>query len=334
MEKQGKVSRIGDANRAIEQDNSAIAQSYRQDAMAERPAPLVLSSDQRIGPLRPTFNRYSGEEKDRHRKAFEQRAYEARLAVDDKERHHLLDLDRKHQPERISLEADQAKRNAVLKATMLAEIDAIDRRARATGVTRFFHAIIGQTRRDAAERELYAKTLEGIERREKDERDTLAAGHARQRVAVMARYTAIRAKLTRAVDTNMERRRNAAKDMADERDKENRDRRNLPKGAEKERPPPKPEPSLQPAPPRGAGPTLTPPSPSDRDTYERKVRSWAETPEGRAVWQKGAPESVRAEFEKQHPEPKAPEETPSRTRDAWKKATRDKSKDRDPEPER
>lgn len=306
MEKKGNRSRIGNENRTTLADNSERAEAHRLDAEGQRTRKLLELPRVDMPPPADVFNLHAKKKpRTRQERIWAERDHERRVALESREREELIKLETRQQTDRLSLAESQATRNAILRATMQAEIDAIDRRMQAGGVTRFLRDLTGRSRDDRESRALHEKTLAGMDSRATEETTALAARQREETLRIVDRYRTMRVKLERSLATKHAGRKESLtmtdrdKDRPPVKDQFTR-AKDPPREADPERkpPPPKPVPTMQPAPPRGAG--YTKPR-VDNQEMERRVQNWAATPSGKDVWQKG-------------------QEPPSKPRDAWYKS--------------
>ncbi len=289
LEKNGERSRIGEENREIETRNAERADRYRQRAELDRTIRhsfrRAITVDRVADLSSPLIKRHLT----RKEELWAGRAQVQREAIHDRERLAILDLDQKHhQPEMMNLRSEIRRDNHVMKATMAAEVEAIERRLQAKGVTRFFRDIFGRTRQDLDRRENFQRTIAGIESREKERLAALTSQHQREVDALKQNFERQRQHLEKVLQVQSQRRAEAvqmARGFRAMRDRSKisdsfRDRA-APEKHEGNTPPPKPTPTLQPAPPRMAGPTPMGSAPATPDAFARKVDEWAKTPEGR-----------------------------------------------------
>lgn len=330
--RKGDPTRIVDQNRDIEQRNSERAREYRDihdeaQALREKERQIRAEPPRDIhaeaqatrdviwvpSPRRPhappvaeQFNK-PAEFKDRITRRWSERDHERRVALESREIHALLDLERKHQTQRIALQAEQAERNATLRGTMQAEVNAIDKRLEAKGIRRFMRKALGRDAYDRSEREKYIKTLAGIDAREKDELQTLTNRHKAETLRMIETYRHLRHKLEAQIEGRAEKQ----KEFVAERASGKQGR------AQEGRPPPKLAPSLDLTPPGMAKPALPHITPAE---YQRRVDAYATTGEGRAATQK--PVQIDRDFRANSPPPpdKAPQ--PDHIRDAAKMVER------------
>lgn len=290
MERASKPSRIGDENRNVVARNSRVAESYRAAADVDtirKPERTVIPMRR---PVAPVFNYYAADRKlGRKEQLWAEREHQRRMQLEERERHQLIDLQFKHTPQMARLEHEQEIRNGTFRRTVTAEIEAIDARAKAKGVTRFFRTITGRTRADAEARALHEKTLAKVAERELQERQELQRRQEKERLVIIERYRGLRRNLEDNIAMLADRRRKVAEAPMKREDERKRaaeawreakaDRETArDKAREQDRPVPKPVPVLKPAPPRGAGRPLMPPDPA---AHERNYQRWANSPEGR-----------------------------------------------------
>lgn len=237
MERRGEPSRIGQENRDVLSDNALKAEAARR-----------------------ALEREAG------------RQHQMQAELDRRERLGLLDLDRKWQTRHLSLSAEQERRNGVFKNTVKAEIEAIDQRAEAKGVTRFFRDAFGFTRRDAEQRALHEKTLAGIQRRETIEHRDLETAHQREQDKLRAGIDLQRSGLP----APKHRDKTMPPEPTDDFNKATQPEKPEPQKAQD---PPKAEPGLEHPAPSWAnnGPSF----PSFGQSFPRQAEAWARTDQGR-----------------------------------------------------
>lgn len=302
LEKRGKPSELGDKNRAITADNSRIAESYRLQAEAESVRKVIpYKSPLPRLPATPTFNlRADPKALTRSEEAWRQRNHERTIQIERRELYETIELGRKHESQKHRLLDELETRNAPFRATIKGELDAIERRLQAKGVTKFFRDLSGRTRSDKVSRELHEKTLERITERETEEKKALEQRQANERVKLIDRYRKYHANLERKIAMEIAQRQANRTGRMDDKEKKYERRPPLP---------PKPEPSLKPAPPRGAGQTRTTSSP---EGFERAAKEWSRTEEGRKRLGKDpSPNRNRVDFT----QASKPEKTAEPTRD-------------------
>lgn len=143
MERNGKPSRIGDENRVIANDNTSRLIDHIELAK--------LNTDRA---QEMVDNIYLDEIK------------HAQQLAD-------LDLSQKHLRQKLKLEDELEKTYGTAKATIKAEVSAIDRRLEEKGVRKILRSIFGQARSDKETRRQMVATLTGIEKRENEQRGAL-----------------------------------------------------------------------------------------------------------------------------------------------------------------
>ena len=181
MERNGKASRIGDENRAIANDN------------AERVSDHIEADS-----LRRQIEREQGK--------FSSWELFKRDELENAHELAALDLSQKHHHQSLRLEAELEKRHGTLKATIRAEVAAIDRRLQAKGVRRILRTVFGQARSDQQTRAEMKATLAGIERREGEERQALLRRQENERKTEARRQEKNRDRLARGVAKAKDRR--------------------------------------------------------------------------------------------------------------------------------
>lgn len=152
MERGGKASRIGNENRAIDSANTERAHTQIEAA--------------RLASQKARFESWA------HEKAAELEAAQDLTK---------LDLDQKHELQRQRLEARLKDDYGQAKATIKAELQAIDRRLEAKGVKKVLRDVFGRSRTDKTARESMAASLRDIQTREDERRQALAAQQDRER---------------------------------------------------------------------------------------------------------------------------------------------------------
>ena len=152
MERGGKASRIGNENRAIDSANAERAQSQIEAAQ--------------LASKKARFEVWA------HEKAAELEAAQDLTK---------LDLDQKHHQQKQRLEARLKDDYGQAKATIKAELQAIDRRLEAKGVKKVLRDVFGRSRTDKTAREEMAASLRDIQNREDERRQALAAQQDKER---------------------------------------------------------------------------------------------------------------------------------------------------------
>lgn len=181
MERNGKASRIGDENRAIANDNRDRANDH---AEAARLASEIAREKWKFGQW-AEFKR--GEIS----------------AAQDLAR---LDLDQKHDRQKGNLERQLSEANGTAKATIRAEVQAIDKRLEAKGMRRVLRDVFGRSRTDRTAREQLSASLADIHQRETEQRQALEAHQRADRVREEARQATNRKRLEKGIETARERR--------------------------------------------------------------------------------------------------------------------------------
>jgi len=152
MERGGKASRIGNENRAIDSANTERAHNQIEAA--------------RLASQKARFEAWANE-----------KAAELDAAQDLTR----LDLDQKHHQQRQRLEGRLKDDYGQAKATIKAELQAIDRRLEAKGVKKVLRDVFGRSRTDKTARENMAASLLDIQNREDERRQALAAQQGKER---------------------------------------------------------------------------------------------------------------------------------------------------------
>ncbi|WP_331300307.1 MobQ family relaxase [Methylobacterium oryzae] len=283
LENSGQPSRAADRNKEILRQNAEIAERARKALETAQVKAVIPHTGPPRRPITPVFNyRNDPVSRNRFEAAIHRRHWDELTKLQNREALHLLDLGRKQQPQKVELQADQERRNGAFRRTIVAEVEAIERRLQNKGTTRFFRDIFGFTRRDERQMHLHIKTLAGVAMREKEEMRALETEHANQRIRVMERYAKLRAKLEETQAYRKAKRAENLNTMSDRDDRRLKQELEKAQGhmkSQTERPPPKPVPTLQPARPKAAGRDLM--SPTSEDAYNRKVQEWAKTPESK-----------------------------------------------------
>ena len=181
MERNGKASRIGDENRAIANDNHDRA---RDHAEAARLASEIAREKWKFG------------------KWAEYKRGEISAAQDLAR----LDFDQKHDRQKGNLERQLHEMNGTAKATITAEVAAIDKRLQAKGVKRVLRNVFGKTRTDKQAREQMLASLADIEKRETEQRQALAVRQEADRAKEATRQGGNRKRLEKGIETARERR--------------------------------------------------------------------------------------------------------------------------------
>lgn len=177
MERNGKASRIGDENRQIANDNAERAADHM--AMAEIA---------------------------REKWKFGQWADFKRSEIENAQDLANLDLAQKHHRQSLRLEERLRAENDTIKATIAAEVQAIDRRLQAVGVRKVLRDVFGRTKSDSTTRAQMQATIAGIEKRETEQREALAKDQAAERTKEDHRQATNREKLEKGIQTARERR--------------------------------------------------------------------------------------------------------------------------------
>jgi hypothetical protein len=152
MERGGKASRIGNENRAIDSANTERAHNQIEAA--------------RLASQKARFETWA-----------QGKSAELEAAQDLTK----LDLDQKHHKQRLRLEARLRDDYGQAKATIKAEMQAIDRRLEAKGVKKILRDVFGRSRNDKTNRENMAASLRDIQIREAERRQALAARQDKER---------------------------------------------------------------------------------------------------------------------------------------------------------
>lgn len=156
MERNGKKSRIGDENREIANDNSQRALDHIEAAKIMMAVPSKAYDTTK---LKRTDHRL--QKLHRH----DEIANAQKLAA--------LDLARKHDRQKLRLEDELQEKYGTAKATIAAELVAVDRRLEAKGVRKILRYVFGATRYDRSDREKLTAGLADIGMREKEQRGAL-----------------------------------------------------------------------------------------------------------------------------------------------------------------
>ena len=144
MERKGKASRIGDHNRKMADANHARAMDQ-------------IEAAQLAG----------------HRARFETWAAEKKAELSAAQDLTRLDLSQKHDRQKADLEKRLKADYGQAKATIAAELKAIDRRLEATGIRKLFRDALRRTRSDKLDRDQLTKSLDDIRTRESESRQAL-----------------------------------------------------------------------------------------------------------------------------------------------------------------
>ncbi|MCP4099742.1 MAG: MobA/MobL family protein, partial [Planctomycetaceae bacterium] len=143
MEKDGKPSRIGDENRQIANDNFDRVQNHIEAALLSKQHVLEKISDI------------------------------DRQEIENAQKLTNLDLSQKHHRQNLALEEKLEQTYGTAKATIKAEVAALDRKLEAKGVVKILRSVFGQTRSDKETRRQMSASLKGIETREAEQRGAL-----------------------------------------------------------------------------------------------------------------------------------------------------------------
>lgn len=181
MERNGKASRIGDENRAIANDNSDRARDHAESAR--------LASE--IAREKWKFGQWA---------EYKRREISAAQKLAD------LDLDQKHHREKLKLETEIKRDNGTARATIKAELEAIDKRLQAKGVTRVLRDVFGRTRTDTEARQQMQASLSDIKMRETERRQSLEVRQEADRAKEATRQADNRKRLEKGVEIARERR--------------------------------------------------------------------------------------------------------------------------------
>lgn len=148
MERNGKPSRIGDENRQIANDNKARVEDHIR----------LASINTGIDNSRPNFDKW-----------IDEKLREVDSAQDLKK----LDLAQKHTRQKSRLETHLQETYGAAKATINAEIKAIDQRLASKGFRKVLRSVFGMNKADVKHREEFSKSLADIEKRENEQRGLL-----------------------------------------------------------------------------------------------------------------------------------------------------------------
>ena len=177
MERNGKASRIGDENRAIANDNADRAADHM--ALAE------------IAREKWKFGKWA-----------EYKRSEIEAAQDLAS----LDLSQKHDRQKSWLAEQIRKENASIRATLTAEVQAIDRRLQAAGIRKVLRDVFGRTKTDSQTRQKLQASLADMDKREKERMAGLERKQAAERVKEARRQSKNRDRLEKGIQTARERR--------------------------------------------------------------------------------------------------------------------------------
>jgi hypothetical protein len=181
MERNGKASRIGDENRDRLKSNSDRA---RDHAEAVELAHRIAREKERLG----------------------QWAEMKRRELDNAQDLSKLDLAQKHDRQKSNLEAQFEERHGTARATIKAELQAVEKRLSAKGVKKILRTVFGQTRADQTAQDSFTVTLGNIEQREIEERQALAKRQEVERRKEARRMAKNKDRLEKGVKTATERR--------------------------------------------------------------------------------------------------------------------------------
>lgn len=181
MEARGEFSRIANDNREILERNARLAEGHR----------VAAHLAMRIDREKERFEWWAGRRRDELGHAHE-------LAE--------LDLDQKHTRQRENLEGELRETYGDHKATVRAELEAINKRLEAGGVRRLFRNVFGRTHVDRSAHEEIGKTLASIEQRETERRGALATRQKNDLAQEAKRQDANRERLERRILSARERR--------------------------------------------------------------------------------------------------------------------------------
>ena len=181
MERKGKASRIGDENRQAHTNNIERIADY-----VER-AEVLTGIDYQKAKL--------AEWSEQKRRELENAQDLAKL-----------DLAQKHDRQKSNLEAQLAERHATLRATIHAELQAVERRLEATGVRKLLRVVFRQDRTDQQARDDLNATLANIAQREAEERQALTQRQEAERRKDARRRTENKDRLERGIQKATQRR--------------------------------------------------------------------------------------------------------------------------------
>lgn len=158
MERNGKPSRIGDQNRGVEDRNNARNDNDR--------AAVIVNLDL-----------------ERLKREQERVLYDRQNALQSAQALSALDLDMRQHGQKIRLEAQLAALYGEPKQNLTASIAPIAERLKATGFKKVLRDLAGRTRRDLEQIHGITRTLEGIQLREADARNSMERVHMAEREA-------------------------------------------------------------------------------------------------------------------------------------------------------
>ena len=181
MERNGKRSRIGDENRIIANDNSDRAKDHRD--LAEISAQIM-----------------------REKSKFGAWADYKRSEIEAAQDLASLDLSQKHARQKSWLDDQIRKDGQTIRATLTAEVRAIDRRLQVAGLRKVLRDIFGRTKTDATTRAQLTATLAGMAKRDEERRQGLERRQASERATEARRQAKNRDRLEKGIGTARERR--------------------------------------------------------------------------------------------------------------------------------
>lgn len=181
MERNGKASRIGDENRDRLKSNSARAFNH---AEAVELAHRIAREKERLG----------------HWAKMKRRELDAAQDLS------KLDLVQKHDRQKANLDAQLVERHGTARATIKAELQAVEKRLAAKGVKKVLRTMFGQTRTDQNAQNSMTATLSNIKMREQEERQALAKRQEAERRKDARRMAKSKDRLEKGVRTTTERR--------------------------------------------------------------------------------------------------------------------------------
>ena len=181
MERRGKPSRIGDENHGIANDNRDRAALHYEAAK--------LASD-------------IAREKWKLGQWAERKRTELKAAHDLS----ALDLSRKHDGQKLALKDSLRRDNGTAKATLRAEVEAIEKRLACSGFRKILRDFSGRTETDHQTRQQMTASLADIGKREAERRQVLAVQQAADRDQVKAWQAQNLAKLEKGIERTRKRR--------------------------------------------------------------------------------------------------------------------------------
>ena len=181
MERNGKVSRIGDENRQTRTLNT------------DRVADHVELAEVRSGIEYQKAKLANWSEMKRRE-------------LDNAQDLSKLDLAQKHDRQSARLEDQLAERHDTVRATVKAELQSVEKRLEAKGVRKLLRSVFGQTRTDQEAKKDLTATLANIEKRETEERGALNQRQDAERRTEARRMSQNKDRLEKGIRTATERR--------------------------------------------------------------------------------------------------------------------------------